>query len=74
MEEKIIRETLREVLLKELVPYRKLMYKIDEFGKLSDKIDTVMNELEQLNSEYRMLEKELRPVLEELQLIDQKSN
>jgi len=50
-----------------------IQIKIDEFGKLSDKIDRVKNELETLSERYRGIEDEIRPVLEELNKMGTKS-
>ena len=50
-----------------------IQIKIDEFGKLSDKIDRVKSELETLSERYRGIEDEIRPVLEELNKMGTKS-
>jgi predicted nucleic acid-binding Zn-ribbon protein len=50
-----------------------IQIKIDEFGKLSDKIDRVKSELETLSERYREIEDEIRPVLEELNKMGTKS-
>ncbi len=47
--------------------------KIDEFGKISDEIDKVKSILDRLTKKYRVIEKELRPVLEQLHQQNQKS-
>jgi predicted nucleic acid-binding Zn-ribbon protein len=50
-----------------------IQIKIDEFGKLSDKIDRVKSELETLSERYREIEDEIRPVLDELNKMGTKS-
>ena len=47
--------------------------KIDEFGKISDEIDKVKSILDRLTKKYRVIENELRPVLEQLHQQNQKS-
>jgi len=47
--------------------------KIDEFGILSDKIDKVKMELSELSNRYKEIEGELRPILEQLNIQNQKS-
>jgi len=47
--------------------------KIDEFGKLSDEIDRVKSILDRLTKKYKVIEKDLRPVLEQLHQQNQKS-
>jgi hypothetical protein len=47
--------------------------KIDEFGILSDKIDRVKKELSELSNRYKEIEGELRPILEQLTIQNQKS-
>ena len=47
--------------------------KIDEFGILSDKIDKVKKELSELSNRYKEIEGELRPILEQLTIQNQKS-
>jgi len=41
--------------------------KIDEFGRLNDEIDTLKYKLNKLTKDYKVIEQELRPLLEELQ-------
>jgi hypothetical protein len=47
--------------------------KIDEFGILSDKIDKVKSELEEMMNRYKVMEGEIRPVLEQLSIQNRKS-
>ena len=47
--------------------------KIDEFGILSDRIDMVKSELEEMMNRYKVMEGEIRPVLEELSVENRKS-
>ncbi len=47
--------------------------KIDEFGILSDKIDKVKMELSELSNRYKEIEDDLRPILEQLNVQNQKS-
>jgi hypothetical protein len=48
--------------------------KIDEFGILSDKIDKVKKELNELSNRYKEIEGELRPILEFCMVWENKSN
>jgi len=52
---------------------RDIESKIDEFGILSDKIDKVKMELSELSNRYKEIEGELRPILEQLNIQNQKS-
>ena len=52
---------------------RDIESKIDEFGILSDKIDKVKMELSELSNRYKEIEGELRPILEQLTIQNQKS-
>jgi septation ring formation regulator EzrA len=47
--------------------------KINEFGVLSDEIDRVKSKLSNLSQKYKVIENELRPLLEELHKQNQKS-
>ena len=47
--------------------------KIDEFGILSDRIDMVKSELEEMINRYKVMEGEIRPVLEQLSIQNRKS-
>ena len=47
--------------------------KIDEFGILSDRIDMVKSELEEMMNRYKVMEEEIRPVLEQLSIQNRKS-
>ena len=44
-----------------------LKRKINEFGKLNDEIDSLKYKLNKLTKDYKVIEQELRPLLEELQ-------
>lgn len=47
--------------------------KINEFGELSDKMDRLKSELEQMKSRYGQIENELRPLLEQLTSLNERS-
>ncbi len=52
---------------------RDIETKIDDFGKLSDEIDKVKIELSNLMNQYKEVEEELRPILEQLNIQNKKS-
>ena len=47
--------------------------KINEFGELANQIDMLQHQLKQLKSQYKSIEGEIRPVLEGLDDLEQKS-
>jgi acetolactate synthase small subunit len=63
----------KEITLWEFNIETSIEKKINEFGTLSDKIDKVKSDLELLVSRYKVLEGEIRPILEELSVQNRKS-
>jgi len=55
----------KEITLWEFRLETSIEKKIDEFGILSDKIDKVKSELEEMMNRYKVMEGEIRPVLEQ---------
>lgn len=50
-------------------PEKDIQAKINEFGALSDEIDKINASLKRLKSQYTQLEKELRPVIDEMEAL-----
>lgn len=68
-----LRNIIREEIIQEFKMDKSIQSKVNEFGELSDEIDRVKSHLEGLKKEYKELETQLRPVLEELNEFEQKS-
>lgn len=61
-----LKELIREIVIQEFQLEKSIRTKIDEFGELNDRIDQLKYELNKLTKEYKYIEDELRPILEQL--------
>lgn len=71
----ILKEIIREEIqsLNEMKVDPSVEKEINEFGELANEIDRITSQLQTLKSRYSQIEEGLRPILEELDSLQQKS-